>query len=80
MKKLTKRFAATVLFLTPLAGCASKGMVHVDSIAVPMRAVAERHDAYVNADESLSDLEKRVFLRSSQILLEVIDAAEDAPE
>ena len=80
MKKQARRIAATVLFLTPLVGCANKGMIHVSSIAVPLRAVAERHDAYVTEDASISELERRIYLRSSSLLIEAIDAAEDSPE
>ncbi len=59
-----------------LPACAPTHAVDADAIAGPLKAVAARHDAYVVADPSLSDPEKTTALRSSKILIEIVDEAQ----
>jgi len=61
------------------AACAPKNSIDANAIAVPLKSVTARHDAYVKADTSLTDVEKSTFLRSSQILNDVTNAAVSPP-
>jgi hypothetical protein len=58
-----------------LAGC-QKGMIRVSEIAPSVQIVADRHDAYVEADTTLSDTERRIYLRSTSLLREIVAEAE----
>ena len=57
------------------SGCTSSGYVHVDTFDGLIEPVAARHDAYVEADAALDETQKRVFLRSTQILRALIEEA-----
>ena len=66
----------TMLFVT---GCCS-GHVAVSAIEGNLTIVLDRHDAYINSGKSptgaeLSDLQKRVQLRSTRLLRETMEAA-----
>ena len=65
-----------MIFLLTLAGC-SQGMVRVDAIEDLTEQVASRHDVYVNSDEALSEAQKRTYLRSTELLREVIREAKE---
>lgn len=65
------------LFLAPLlllAGCASN-MISVDAIKGSVEAVSARHDAYVEADDSLSADERSIFLRTTELLRRILEEA-----
>lgn len=70
MKKL-----AFVLALF-LAAC-SQGMINVDALEGLVEPVAARHDAYVEADDSLDVAAKADFLRSTAILRDILAAARE---
>lgn len=72
MKKLTLAVVALAVLLLP--SCATD-MIHVDAIDDLIEIVSDRHDVYVEADESLSDDERRRYLRSTEILRGVIEEA-----
>jgi len=69
-------FAGIALTLT---GC-GRSMISAESIEQPVRNITERHDAYVENDDSLSDVERRTYLRSSEILNDLVDQALVEPE
>lgn len=73
---------ATLLVLVALcaSGCTSSGYVHVDTFDGLIGPVADRHDAYVQADKTLDETQKRVFLRSTELLRKIIDEAKKAAE
>lgn len=75
MNHPTVSILATVGLLAALAGCSSN-TIRVEAIRDPIRFVADRHDAYVRADESLSDLERETYIRTSRLLRELIEEAE----
>jgi hypothetical protein len=54
--------------------------VSVAAVETYVRSVTARHDDYVTADEGLSVLERRVYLRSSELLNYVIDEAMEEKE
>lgn len=74
MNKKTKT-AVLGLASVCLVGCAPKASINANTVAQPMRDVAARHDAYVNSDTSLSDLERSIYLRDTEILNTIIDEA-----
>jgi len=47
--------------------------VEKQTLAMPLLPVTARHDVYVNSDESLTPLEKRVYLRSSSELRHLVE-------
>lgn len=71
------RALAALLVVTAVAslGCSSKGTIHVDAIETLVMKVSERHDRYVTTDPTLVESEKADFLRSTEILRKVIEAA-----
>jgi hypothetical protein len=58
-----------------LSGCAPKHAVDAEALSGPLNAVSDRHDAYVRADESLSEVERNTALRSSELLRGVVSEA-----
>ena len=71
MKKTMKKlFLVPVLLLT---SCAS--MIHVDAIDGPVNRISDRHDAYVSADESLSQDEKDIYMRTTELLRRILAEA-----
>ena len=57
-----------------LASC-QMGMIRADAIDGPVNRISDRHDAYVKEDDSLSDEEKSIYLRSSELLKRIIAEA-----
>lgn len=60
-----------------LSGCAatSKGTIRASEVDATMRGVIERHNAYVVADEALSQPERSTYLTSSALVLNLLDEA-----
>lgn len=56
-------------------GCGSAEAIRPDAIQGSVMDVCSRHDAYVKADENLSDLERRTYLASSALLIQVVNTA-----
>lgn len=71
---------ASLLALVALcgSGCTSSGYVHVDTFDGLIEPVAARHDDYVQADESLDEFQRRVFLRSTELLRKAVAEAKEA--
>ena len=67
--------AALSVTLVALVGCESQGTIRAAEVDVPMRNVVSRHDAYVSQDENLTEVERSTFLRSSEIILNILDEA-----
>lgn len=61
------------LLVLTTAGCTARKTVLVENIAPAIRKVAERHDAYVRQDPTLSPDDKATYLRTTELLLEVVD-------
>ncbi len=77
---MKRRTRVTLLGLAAFAvtatGCnMKKGMIDVGAIESSISTVTERHDDYVEADTSLSDVEKSTALRSSELLRRIVDEA-----
>jgi hypothetical protein len=69
-KTMFKEEAAS--FLTKVSTEEEMEISELDSFMM----VIERHDVYVKADSSLSELEKRVYLRSTEIIRSILKEAE----
>jgi hypothetical protein len=65
----------TAGLLLVCSGCATSGTIRAAAVDSTFRRVADRHDKYINADPTLSDLEKRVDLRDTAVLRGVLDEA-----
>lgn len=70
-----KRFLALVFAASMLASCQTTGMIRADAIDGPANRIADRHDAYVKEDSSLSNEERAIYLRSSELLRRIIAEA-----
>jgi hypothetical protein len=67
-----------LLALVLLAGCGATG-INPAAVDGAFRRVAARHDAYIQADNDLSPIEKRIDLRDTELLRGVLDAAKKTP-
>ena len=76
MRRRTRRWALPAIVLLAALSSSCKGnMIRADAIDGLVREVAERHDRYVGADAALSETQKSVYLRSTELLRAVIEAA-----
>lgn len=78
MKRLAQA-ALAVVFLGTLTGCGlftSAGKIDASVLEDPIEKVTARHDAYTKADESLTELERAVFLRTAELLRQVVREAQ----
>lgn len=66
---------ALILAIVPLAGCTCKGMVRAEAVAPLIEDVAKRHDALVEADAGMTEAQKEVALRSTEILRRLMEEA-----
>jgi len=72
--------AAIVWIALALAACTTlQPGIQPEAIDGLVRAVADRHDAYVTADETLDPYDRATYLRSTEILRQVLDAAKRQP-
>lgn len=72
--------AICTLAVLALGACAPKTAVDAVAIDVPLRGVVSRHDQYVLNDPKLTDVEKKTYLRSSEILISIQEAALHPPQ
>lgn len=74
--------AAGLLLAACLAfpGCCGAGAVRAEAIAPAVEKVSARHDAYVKADASLSEVDRRIFLRSTELLRKVLAEAREGED
>ena len=72
-----KRTALIVGALCALlvTGCGPDKVVGAEAMAGVMYPVLERHDAYVEADQSLTGVEQSTALRSSALMRELVETA-----
>lgn len=76
MKSTIKKALLGLVILGALAASGCKtSMISVDAIKAPLERVLDRHDAYVKADKSLSDLVKQVYLKTSELLRKLLEEA-----
>lgn len=60
-----------------LGACAGQqGMIRADAIADSVEKVVTRHNALVEADATFTDLEKRTFTRTANLLQEIVREAQ----
>jgi len=73
---------AIVLFLMlfGFTGCAAReGYVQARSMEATLRGLVRRHERYTKADKTLSPLEKRVNLRDGELLIRLVEEAQETP-
>lgn len=71
---MKRRFTrCALLLIAALSASCATDMVRITEIADLVTAVSDRHDAYVTADPTVTDEQKRVFLRSTTLLRMVIE-------
>ena len=56
-------------------GCMT-GMIRAEAVDGTLRAVAGRHDKYITADSTLVDIERRIYLRDTELLTHLLDEAQ----
>jgi hypothetical protein len=71
---------AAVLALGVLSGCEKGKKVDLDAVDAPLRAMAERHDDYVDNDKKLSKVEKNIAKRTSELVIKTLDTAQGKTE
>lgn len=60
--------AAASLSVVGCTKSASKGYISVQNAGPLIERVADRHDAYIRADDSLTPVEQSTYLRSTESL------------
>lgn len=78
MKKQSRVLALVVLAVMAVAfcsACSTPGMIRADSIDDATRIVVDRHDEYVRKDMTMSDADKATALRTSELLMRLIEEA-----
>lgn len=82
--KFHKILAGLILLCASAAvsSCSAAGMIDASLSGPAMKAVAERHDAYVKADQSLTQEQRDAFLLESEIVIDTVNEAngDGAPE
>jgi hypothetical protein len=82
-RRKTRTVAATILSLSAcavLGACCPQKAIDADAVSEPLIRVADRHDHYVDQDASLTDAEKRTYLRTTELLREIVDAAQSTQD
>lgn len=70
---IDRSFCCCLIFLV---GCTvPQGYIKADNIRDLVGQVSDRHDRYVQTDESLTQLEKSVFLQSTELLKAILEEA-----
>jgi hypothetical protein len=63
------------LLIASVVGCTGPGVIQAQAIDGSVRRVADRHDEYVQRDQFMSELERRIALRDTELLRKVLDEA-----
>ena len=79
MKKRIRTVMGLAALVT-IVGCAPRGMIHVSEVDPLFGAIRERHDAYVEQDDRLSNEEQAIYLRSTEIFQSTLDEAKGTPD
>jgi hypothetical protein len=74
-----KKAAALVLVFVML-GCGTPGYVKASAIEPTVTRIIHRHNAYVQADPAISDLERGASLRDGELILKVLAEAQKPTE
>ena len=62
------RIITALVLILALAGCGTPGYIRADAIESTVGHIIKRHDAYVDADPTLDDLERRIYKRDGDLL------------
>lgn len=69
---MCKKLILALAFLLP--SC-STNMISVEALEPALSPVIQRHDAYVADDPALSEDEKEIFLRTTELLRRLLEEA-----
>lgn len=72
--KIAPVFLAGVLAFSAFS-CAPARHISVDAVEPALIEVLDRHDTYVNADESLPEFIKNLYLRTTELLRKLLEEA-----
>lgn len=72
-KKAAGLFLVAALAL-PLVGCKAH-MINVDAFGPGLERVLDRHDDYVKADKSLSEVARDIYLKTTELIRKVLEEA-----
>ncbi len=75
MKKKIAQLVGLAALSALLVGCCPPQTINANAVSQPLQDVSARHDAYINADESLSETEQSIFLRDTELLNMIVDEA-----
>lgn len=70
----------SLLVLLGTVGCSGGGTIRVSALDPVLGPVMDRHDEYVAADERLLPEQRSLYLRSTSILRDALDAARSETE
>jgi hypothetical protein len=59
--------------LLSLTGCCPQKTISADAIAGPLNRVSDRHDGYAEKDPDLDEVERRIYLRDTELLRQVLE-------
>lgn len=68
-------FATATLACISLSGCGPDQTIDAKALNGVVRPVLERHDEYVEKDSSLQQVERDTYLRSSELVRQLVDEA-----
>jgi len=72
--KMIAKLTLVALLAFPLASCESD-MINVAALRPGLEKVLDRHDNYVKADQSLSDVLRKVYLQTTQLIRKILEEA-----
>ena len=72
-----RRLVALIVVILSV-GCSPAGYIRADAVDGTLRRVVRRHKTYTKADESLTELERKLNLRDGELLIETLNAAKAA--
>ena len=73
--KRTTIIVSALLCALAIAGCGPDKVVGAEALAGVMYPVLNRHDAYIEADQTLTGVEQDTALRSSALCRELVETA-----
>ena len=56
-------------------GCVAKGQIAAEDITGTLHRVCDRHDSYIMADTAMSETYRKIDLRDTMLLRQIVDEA-----
>lgn len=61
------------------SACCPEGFISRDTLAPSVASIVERHDLYLEADPTLTPLQREAFMGESALLMHLVTGDLDAP-